>query len=199
MRDRLTNSVLASSQKLGWMIAALVALYLSPALMAAPPSSPRWSVEVTTAPHLPQDVWFAGMGNNSDGWNGGGSICLNQLAQGFPPGEQVTALVSIVEGGIYGIEGMPVPSGTYTFPGITEPTIDYAVTPGVTFYVILDSYIVYSKLPLFPKGARFRSLWMWNYVEGRNDVNIVQWIDFGFGFIPLLNEGVMMANTRWHP
>ncbi|HEY8505040.1 MAG TPA: hypothetical protein VIL46_10700 [Gemmataceae bacterium] len=166
---------------------------------AGPPSAPYWSVAVSTAPHLPQDVWFAGTGNNEDGWFSGGSICLNQLAQGFPKGEQLTALVDIVEGGIYGVDGTPVPPGTYTFPGITEPDFDYTVTSEITFYVILDTYVVFSRLPELPEGTRLRSLWMWDYEDGRNDVHVVQWIDFGFGFVPSLNEGVMMANTRLHP
>ena len=94
---------------------------------------------VSTAPHIPQDVWFAGQGNNTDGWTSGGSICLNQLAQGFPQGEQVTMLLDIVAGGIVGPDGLPVPPGTYTFPGITEPNFDYAVTRGTSFYVVVDA------------------------------------------------------------
>jgi hypothetical protein len=156
-------------------------------------------VVLSTAPHLPQDVWFGGSGNNEDGWNSGGSICLNQLAQGLPNGEQLTSVVKIVEAGIYGVDGAPVPEGTYTFPGITLPDYDYTVTEGVTFYVVLDNYIVFSKIPEIPKGSRLLSLWMWDYQPGRNNVQVVQWIDFGFGFVPMLNEGVMMANTRWHP
>src|SRR5262245_59336960 len=81
----------------------------------------RWHVVVSTSPRIPQDVWFAGKGDNTDGWTSGGSICLNQLAQGFPNGEQVTLLLDIVEGGIVGEDGTPVAPGTYEFPGITEP------------------------------------------------------------------------------
>lgn len=188
----LARSMKPATLKLLALFAALSAA------QAQPPTQPLWSVEVSTAPHLPQDVWFAGTGNNLDGWNSGGSICLNQLAQGFPHGEQVTALVDIIEGGIYGVDGAPVLPGTYTFPGITEPDFDYAVTPGTTFYVILDTFVVFSRLPALPEGTRLRSLWMWDYEAGRNDVHVVQWIDFGGGFTPTLNEGVMMANTRMH-
>lgn len=53
---------------------ALVMMAMLPVPIAADQSTvARWSAEVTTAPHLPQDVWFAGMGNNVDGWHGGGS------------------------------------------------------------------------------------------------------------------------------
>src|SRR5262245_36227751 len=124
---------------------AVVAMPLTP-LAADPPTAPDWKVVVTTAPHLPQDVWFAGQGNNTDGWTSGGSICLNQLAQGFPKGEQVTMLLDIVEGGIIGQDGSPVQPGAYTFPGITEPTFDYTVTSGTSFYVMLDAYVVQSRL-----------------------------------------------------
>jgi hypothetical protein len=183
---------------LGVLLAVGVGVLAFPAT-AGPPGAPRWSIVVTTAPHLPQDVWYSGMGNNTDGWNGGGSICINQLAQGQPNGEQLTALIDVVEGGIYGVDGAPVPPGTYTFPGVELPAFDYTVTPGVTFYVITEGYIVQSKLPAFPVGTVLRSLWMWDYQPGRNDVHVVMAIDFGFGFVPFLNEGVMMASTRLHP
>src|SRR5262245_12668609 len=125
-----------------------VAALLLPATPSAadPPTADRWHVAVSTAPHIPQDVWFAGKGNNTDGWTSGGSICLNQLAQGFPNGEQVTMLLDIVEGGIIGQDGSPVQPGAYTFPGITEPTFDYTVTSGTSFYVMLDAYVVQSRL-----------------------------------------------------
>jgi len=179
---------------------ALAALAMPLTPMAADhPKAPRWFVEVSTAPHVPQDVWFAGKGNNTDGWTSGGSICLNQLAQGIPNGEQVTFLLDIVEGGIFGEDGTPVAPGTYRFPGIELPDFDYDVTEGTTFYVILDAYIVQSKLPEFPVGDTLPFMFMWDFAAGRTDRHVVLWIDFGFGFIPFLNEGIMMANVRSSP
>jgi len=166
---------------------------------ADPPTAPRWHVVVSTSPQIPQDVWFAGKGNNTDGWTSGGSICLNQLAQGFPHGEQVTMLLDIVEGGIIGQDGTPVAPGTYTFPGITEPTFDYDVTSGTSFYVILDAYIVQSNLDAFPQGETFTFMFMWDHDTGRSDRHVVLWLFFDGEFVPFLNEGTMMANVRLLP
>ncbi|HJZ91414.1 MAG TPA: hypothetical protein VKE40_11115 [Gemmataceae bacterium] len=178
-------------------VAALV-LPLTPAV-ANPPSAPRWHVVVSSSPHIPQDVWFAGMGNNTDRWTSGGSICLNQLAQGFPNGEQVTMLLDIVEGGIIGQDGSPVQPGAYTFPGITEPTFDYTVTSGTSFYVMLDAYVVQSSLSTFPQGATFTFMFMWDFDAGRSDRHVVLWLFDGDEFQPFLNEGIMMANVRLLP
>jgi hypothetical protein len=163
---------------------------------AGSPTAARWSVVVSTAPQFPQDVWFAATGNNVDGWKGGGSICLNHLAQGIEGGEQVTFLIDAVEGGIFGVDGSPVPAGTYTFPGIEIPSRDYTVTIGTTYYVILDAYIVQSKLPGFEVGDTVGLMFMWDFAPGRTDREVVAWIDVGSGFNPLLNEGTMMANVR---
>src|SRR3954454_22160887 len=84
---------------------------------AGPPTEPRWSLVLSTAPHHPQDVWFTATGNNTDGWNGGGCICLGPLAQGLGPGDHATAQVEVLEGGIYGVDGTPVLSGPYFAPG----------------------------------------------------------------------------------
>lgn len=183
--------------RLGAVLAVALAA-VSPA-PADPPTAGWWSVAVSTAPHLPQDVWFAGVGNNADGWRGGGSICLNQLAQGFPNGEQLTLLVDVVAGGLFGADGAPVPAGTYTFPGIELPPVGYEVAAGETFYVALDVYVVQSKLPDFEVGDTFRFMFMWDYEPGLSDPAMVLWIDFGFGFVPFLNEGELMANVRFHP
>jgi hypothetical protein len=116
----------------------------------------RWSIVLTTAPHLPQDIWFSAMGDNTDGWRGGGSICLNQLAQGFPNGEQLTLLVDVVEAGIFGVDGSPVPAGTYTFPGIELPSFDYTVAANTTFYVSTTAYVAQSKPPAVSGRRRLR-------------------------------------------
>jgi hypothetical protein len=178
---------------------SLVVLTMPPAHATAYGSTgERWSVEVSTAPRQPQDVWFAGMGNNVDGWRGGGSICLNNLAQGFEGGEQVTLLLDVVEGGIFGQDGTPVPAGTYTFPGTELPDLDYTVTVGQTYYVILDAYIVQSKLPDFVVGNTVGLMFMWDFASGRTNREMVLWADLGFGFFPFLNEGLLMANVRLH-
>src|SRR3954449_4770998 len=83
---------------------------------AGQPTNPRWSVVLSTAPHAPQDVWFTATGNNTEGWRGGGCICLGPLAQGLGPGDHATALVEVLEGGIYGVDGLPVDAGTYFAP-----------------------------------------------------------------------------------
>src|SRR5215207_4344352 len=99
-------------------VVVLAALLTSPlarttTISAAPPTAPRWSVVLTTAPHWPQDVWFTGTGNNTDGWRGGGCLCLGGLAQGLGPGDHATILIDVLEGGVYGVDGTPVPPGTY--------------------------------------------------------------------------------------
>jgi hypothetical protein len=177
---------------------AVLAMPVTPSA-ADQPTADRWYVAVSTAPHIPQDVWFAGKGNNTDGWTSGGSICLNQLAQGFPNGEQVTMLLDIVEGGIVGEDGAPVAPGTYTFPGITEPDFDYDVTTGTTFYVIVDAYVVQSRLDTFPQGETFTFMFMWDFAPGREDRHVVLWLSFDGEFVPFLNEGTMMAVTRSGP
>src|SRR5262245_36673266 len=186
-----------SGLALGLVLAAL-ALPLRRSA-ADPPTAADWVVVVSTAPHIPQDVWFAGRGNNADGWTSGGSICLNQLAQGIPNGEQVTMLLDVIEGGILGQDGTPVAPGIYTFPGIELDDFDYDVTAGTSFYVILDGYVVQSRLPAFPQGETFTFMFMWDFAEGRQDRHVVLWLDTPIGFVPFLNEGVMMANVGSGP
>src|SRR4051812_45521688 len=87
---------------------------LSPAraaTSAARATAPRWSVVLSTAPHAPQDVWFVTEGNNDGGWRGGGCLCLGPLAQGLGAGDHITFLIDVVEGGVFGVDGTPVPPG----------------------------------------------------------------------------------------
>src|SRR5436190_20347158 len=86
---------------------------------AVPPTAPVWGVVFSTAPGLPQDVWITGQGNNTDGWHGGGCLCLGPLAQGVGVTMHATVLTDVVAGGVYGVDGTPVEAGTYTFPGGT--------------------------------------------------------------------------------
>src|SRR4051794_33958085 len=95
-------------------LAALIPLSLTrSATSAGPASAPRWSVVLSTAPHAPQDVWITATGNNEDGWRGGGCLCLGGLAQGLGPGDHATILIDVAEGGVYGVDGTPVPPGSY--------------------------------------------------------------------------------------
>jgi hypothetical protein len=163
----------------------------------AGPPAPTWKVVITTAPGIPQDVWFAGEGNNIDGWNSGGCLCLGPLAQGFNPGQHATLLTDIVEGGIFGVDGSPVAPGTYTFPSDEWGPLNYTVANGRTFYVLFNSYVAESNLPIFPVGASFQGIFMFDYAPGRTTPNMVLWGDFGYGFFPLLNEGVLMSNIQF--
>src|SRR3954469_25180115 len=100
------------------VLAALIPMSLArTAGSAGRPAAPRWSVVLTTAPHAPQDVWFTGQGNNTDGWQGGGCLCLGGLAQGLGPGDHASILIDVVECGVFGVDGTPVPAGTYIAPG----------------------------------------------------------------------------------
>jgi len=194
------------------VLAALISL--SPARGAGPATAPRWSVVVTTAPHAPQDVWFTATGNNDDGWRGGGCLCLGGLAQGLGPTDHATVLIEVVEGGVFGVDGTPVDPGTYIAPGPTvirdrtgpgaelEDRV-FEMEEGRTFYVIVNAYIVESNIPeLPPAGTMLSSMFTWDFDPdqlGRTENLSVNWFDFGFGFFPFLNEGVLMTNVRQLP
>ena len=196
------------------IVALIVVTFSSSVALAA---SQDWLFVISTAPGLPQDVWVVGRGNNLDGWHGDGVFCLGPLAQGFGPGQHATVDADVIEAGIYGIDGTPVPPGTYTLPGgvllTTGPTgpaellgpRDYTLTPGKTFYIIFESRIRESDIPLAPKGLTLRFMFTFDFDPddpssyGNADRNIANWIDFtntGLGFFPFLNEGVMMTNIR---
>lgn len=200
------------------MLAAVgvVLVLVLPALIplahgTGPASAPRWSVVVTTAPHAPQDVWFTATGNNVDGWHGGGCLCLGGLAQGLGPTDHATVLIDVVEGGVFGVDGTPVPEGLYLAPGPTiirdrtGPGAEledrlFAMQERRTFYVIVDAYIAESNIPeLPPAGTMLRSMFTWDFDPnqlGRTENLSVNWFDFGGGFFPFLNEGVLMTNVR---
>lgn len=145
--------------------------------------------------------------------SGGGSICLGPLGQGLGPGDHATALVEVLEGGIYGIDGMPVPPMAYFAPGIPVPLgprdgpgaelpgRDFELVPGRTFYLITRHTIVESNLDRFglPAGLVVTAMFTFDFDPnnlGRSDQLTVNWADFGFGFFPFLDEGVLMTNVR---
>jgi polyvinyl alcohol dehydrogenase (cytochrome) len=168
--------------------------------VSAPTATRNWSVQVGTAAGIPQDIWITAMGNNVDGWHGAGSIALvGPLPEGGVGVRTVFTVDRIEQGGIIGVDGTPVAPGTYTAPGITEPTIQFNVVAGQTFYVIFDDHIVNTDFPGFHVGQKFRAMFTFNTVLGHTDQNLINWVDFGQGLQPFLNEGTMMTNIHQQP
>jgi hypothetical protein len=168
------------------------------ATAAGPPAGDRWAIVVSTAPGLPQDVWFAGQGSNATAWKGGGVVCLGHLAQGFPVGLHATIKVDVVQAGIVGPDGFPVEPGDYVAPGIELPDLAFEVVEGGTFYVILETFIVNSNIPGLTPGDTGRLMFTFDFDGrlGRVDRVLVAWMDVGGQFVPFLNEGLMMTNVR---
>jgi hypothetical protein len=187
------------------------------AAQAVTPAQDDWSVVLTTAPQQPQDVWLAAHGDNTEGWNSGGSVCLGVLAndQGptdpvpaFEPGDHATLLTDVVEAGVFGVDGAPVPPGDYFAPGNAldqSPGRSFTLTPGQSFYIVYDGTVINSSLPAafpFPVGSVLRLMFTLDYDgEGRQVQPAVLWgaIPDGSGgsfFVPFLNEGEMMLNAR---
>jgi hypothetical protein len=155
---------------------------------------------VGTAAGIPQDIWITAMGNNVDGWQGAGSVALvGPLSEGGVDVRTVVVVDSIEQGGIIGVDGTPVAPGTYTAPGITEPTIQFNVVAGQTFYLVFDDHIVNTNVPGLYVGETFRAMFTFNTVLGHTDQNLINWIDFGQGLQPFLNEGTMMTNIHQRP
>lgn len=197
------------------VVAALAALVAPARVSADAPTAPVWSIVIQTAPGLPQDVWLTGKGNNTDGWTSGGVLCLGILAQGIGVTQHATVDCDVVSAGVYGVDGTPVPPGTYTLPGgqlmtdgRTGPAEllgprDYTLTPGKTFFVIFDAEVIDSNIDLLPKGTTVRFMFTWDFDAddadsyGYNLNYVANWADFGTGdFFPFLNEGLLMTNVR---
>jgi hypothetical protein len=176
-------------------------LTLQAATAVAPQAGGRWAIVMSTAPRLPQDVWFAGQGSNATIWHVGGVVCLGHLAQGFPVGVHATIKVDVVQAGIIGPDGFPVEPGDYVAPGIELPDLAFEVVEGETFYVILDTLIVNSNIPGLVPGDTGRIMFTFDFDGrlGRFDRVVVAWMDVGGEFIPFLNEGLMMTNVRRLP
>ena len=111
----------------------------------------------------------------------------------------------------FGVDGMPVPPGTYFAPGIPSPFgpkdgpgeelpgREFEMVVGETFYLIMEGYVVESSLDRFgiPQGFRTTFMFTFDFDDlGRSDQLAVNWSDFGFGFFPFLDEGVLMTNVR---
>jgi hypothetical protein len=199
------------------VVAALAVLSVPARVSADEPTVPVWSLVVTTAPGLPQDVWFAANGNNTDGWRGGGCLCLGPLAQGLGPTQHATVLVDVYSAGIFGVDGTPVAPGTYTLPGgqiLTDGPLgpaelqgprDYTLTPGETFFIAVDAELIESNIPLLPKGTTVKFMLTFDFDPhdpdsyGNRTRYVAAWADFtgtGNSFFPFLNEGVLMTNVR---
>ena len=217
MKRFLSRRPFALLSAVAGVLALAAALVPCPLPKPPPPRAHRAAVVARRhdrAP-APQDVWFTATGNNADGWNGGGCLCLGGLAQGLGPGDHATILIDVVEGGVFGVDGTPVPAGTYTAPGatifrdLTGPGAEledreFDMTPGRTFYVIVNAYIVESNIPeLPPAGTMLTSMFTWDFDPddlGRTENLAVNWFDIpGLGFFPFLNEGVLMTNVRRLP
>jgi hypothetical protein len=180
------------------------------------PGAPGWSLVISTAPQLPQDVWFSGSGSNDEGWRTGGSVCLGVLAnadgpndpQGvFAPGDHAMLLPTIVEAGLFGIDGAPVPAGDYVAPsaGPGHSPRPFTLATGESFYVAFDGYVVNTSEPAafpLPKGTTARFMFTFDWAgEGRQVAPFVLWLGIPIGggaytYFPFLDEGELMENAR---
>ena len=168
-----------------------------------------WSVQIGTAPNavtnaagMPQDIHLTATGNNAEGWHGAGvTTLLGNLAQFLDFGQRAVLQAHIVEGGLIGIDGTPVLPGTYLAPSPQLGDRTFEVVSGRTFYLIVDFTVVNSNItdsvvgPI-PVGATYRVMLTFDAVEGRSEQPLVEWLDFGGGFFPFVNEGVMSTNLR---
>jgi len=122
----------------------------------------------------------------------------------------------VIRAGLYGVEGTPVPPGTYTLPGGPVPSgrsgpaelwgpRDYTLTPGRTFFIIFEAHAVESNIPFVPKGSTLLAMFTFDFDPedpasyGNTQRFIANWVDFtgtGDAFSPFLNEGLMMTNIR---
>ena len=126
---------------------------------------------------------------------------LGNLAQFLDFGQRAVLQADIVQGGLIGIDGTPVLPGTYLAPSPQLGDRTFEVVSGRTFYLIVDFTVVNSNItdsvvgPI-PVGATYRVMLTFDAVEGRSEQPLVEWLDFGGGFFPFVNEGVMSTNLR---
>ena len=133
-----------------------------------------------------QRGWVAGRRRDLPGCTGAG----------LGPTEHATLKADIIEGGILGIDGTPVAPGTYVAPSQELGDRTFDVVQGQTFYVILATQVVNSNIPFIPVGRRSRTMLTFENLPGRNSQLVVAWRDTPTGWVPFLNEGVMMTNIR---
>ncbi len=107
MKCDVVSSWAGLARRVGLVVGLAAGLAVLPAPTSAGAPAGTWNVVVSTAPHLPQDVWFAGRGDNADGWDSGGCICLGRLAEGLQAGQHATLQTDVVEGGLIGVDGSP--------------------------------------------------------------------------------------------
>jgi hypothetical protein len=67
---------------------------------------------------------------------------------------------------------------------------------GRTFFVITQGFVVESNLPFLPKGTTTSLMLTFDTILGRTSQDVVAWTSTPAGFVPFLNEGVMMTNLR---
>ena len=195
-------------RRTGYGLATLGAIASVLALTGPTVAAERFSIEVSTAPQIPQDIWISGKGNNTDGWTGGGVICLGVLAQGIQKGQRATLKGDVVEAGFVGVDGTPtdflgrpISFQTYTAPSDQFGPLTFTVTPGVTFFIILDITVQNSTIPSLPAGSKTKLMLTGDVPNlGHSTPTFVSWFDVGNDeFFPFLNEGPMMANIRLIP
>lgn len=146
----------------------------------------KYSVVVSNAPHIPQDIWVGGS-NASGTWKGGGSVCLvggiviavNQtlglpVDPDFDPSElQVLIVLQVVDGGL----------GSFTNPYTNDTDnffLDAEITAAVTNAPL--------GFPVPPFEAVSAARLTFDYMEGRNIQDVTAWLYFdpdGLGPAPL--------------
>ena len=178
-------------------IVALVAGQGGTPAHAQSQSPDQWSFVISTAPGLPQDIWLSALGSNAAGWHGGGVLCLGPLAQGLDTGQHATLQTTVLQAGILGVDGQPVPDGDYTAPGEDLPARSFTLVIGQSFFVIFDAFVAESNIDLFPAGAHVPAMFTFDFVEGRTNQELVTWLQDPAGqWHPFLNEGLMLTNIR---
>jgi len=172
-----------------FIFGALLLLGAGPALAGG-----EYHVVVQGAPAIPQDIHIVADGSNESGWLDGGVLTLGPLAQGdfFQIGEHVTVAVEVESAGVYGVDGTPVPAGSYVAPSEVFGPMTFSVEENETFFIIVNGQIVNSNRPDFPAGTTLPFMLTFPAEQGRQIQTPVFWFSDGSGgWFPFLNEGPM--------